>query len=46
LKKTLQLQPCAVVVGVGAENGVGGALCKKFAQEGLPVYGVGATLQK
>lgn len=46
MKKTLQLQPCAVVVGVGAENGVGGALCKKFAQEGLPVYGVGRNAAK
>lgn len=46
MKKASALQPCAVVVGVGAENGVGGALCRKFAQEGLPVYGVGRTAAK
>jgi NAD(P)-dependent dehydrogenase (short-subunit alcohol dehydrogenase family) len=33
----------AVVVGVGAEAGLGGALCKRFAREGLHVFLAGRT---
>jgi len=33
----------AVVIGVGAENGLGGALCKRAAAEGYHVFIVGRT---
>ncbi len=33
----------AVVVGVGPEAGLGGALCKRFAREGLHVFAAGRT---
>lgn len=33
----------AIVVGVGAEAGLGGALCRRFAREGLHAYAVGRT---
>lgn len=36
----------AVVVGVGAEAGLGGALCKRFAREGLHVFAAGRTPEK
>src|SRR5262245_15568079 len=37
---------CAVVVGVGPEAGLGGALCKRFAREGLHVLIAGRTADK
>lgn len=37
---------CVVVVGVGAEQGIGAAVCRRFAQEKLKVYVVGRTLKK
>ncbi|MFA5940862.1 MAG: SDR family NAD(P)-dependent oxidoreductase [Sinimarinibacterium sp.] len=37
---------CAVVVGAGARQGIGGALCARFAAEGLPVYAVGRSAGK
>lgn len=41
-------QPTAIiaVVGVGAEQGIGAAVCRRFAQEKFKVYVVGRTLNK
>lgn len=39
-------KPTAIVVGVGAEQGVGGAVCRKFADEGYHVYVAGRTAAK
>ncbi len=36
----------AIVVGAGASAGVGGALCRRFAREGLHVYVAGRTQAK
>lgn len=36
----------ALVIGVGAEQGVGGALCRRFAREGLHVVVAGRTQEK
>ena len=36
----------AIVVGVGPEAGLGGALCKRFAAEGLHVFVAGRTPDK
>src|SRR5688572_19327399 len=36
----------AVVVGAGARNGIGGALCARFAASGLHVYAVGRSADK
>ena len=36
----------ALVIGVGSERGVGGALCRRFAQEGLHVVAAGRTHAK
>jgi NAD(P)-dependent dehydrogenase (short-subunit alcohol dehydrogenase family) len=38
--------PTAVVAGVGAERGIGGALCKRFAAEGYHVLVAGRTESK
>jgi NAD(P)-dependent dehydrogenase (short-subunit alcohol dehydrogenase family) len=35
--------PAAIIVGVGAESGLGGALCKRFARGGLHVFAAGRT---
>lgn len=40
------LPPCAVIVGVGDLDGIGGALCRRSAQGGLPVCVVGRTPAK
>jgi NAD(P)-dependent dehydrogenase (short-subunit alcohol dehydrogenase family) len=34
---------CAVVIGVGPSAGLGAALCRRFAREGLHVFPVGRT---
>ena len=39
-------QPKAIVLGVGPEAGLGGALCKKFAREGMHVFVAGRTESK
>ena len=39
-------KPVAVVVGVGAERGLGAALCRRFATEGHHVLVAGRTPQK
>ena len=36
-------KPTAVVVGVGAEQGVGAAVCRRFAREGYHVLVAGRT---
>ena len=36
----------AIVIGVGAETGLGGALCRRFAQEGYHVLVGGRTAEK
>ena len=36
----------AIVVGVGAEAGLGGALCKRFARGGLHVFAAGRTMPR
>jgi len=36
----------AIVVGVGAEEGLGGALCARFAREGLHVLAAGRTAER
>jgi NAD(P)-dependent dehydrogenase (short-subunit alcohol dehydrogenase family) len=36
----------ALVLGVGAEAGLGGALCRRFASSGLAVFAVGRTQAK
>jgi NAD(P)-dependent dehydrogenase (short-subunit alcohol dehydrogenase family) len=38
--------PTAVVIGVGAERGLGGALCRRFAAEGHHVLVAGRTPEK
>ena len=38
--------PTAVIVGVGAERGLGAALCRRFAAEGYHVLAAGRTLEK
>src|SRR5271163_3199398 len=38
--------PTAVVVGVGAERGLGAALCRRFAAEGYHVLVAGRTPEK
>lgn len=38
--------PTAVVVGVGVEQGVGGAVCRRFAAEGCHVLAAGHTAAK
>jgi NAD(P)-dependent dehydrogenase (short-subunit alcohol dehydrogenase family) len=39
-------RPSAIVVGVGAERGLGAALCRRFAAEGYHVFVAGRTPQK
>ena len=41
-----QLKPTALVVGVGAERGVGAAVCRRFAAEGIHVQVAGRTPAK
>lgn len=37
---------CAVVVGVGASQGIGAAVCRRIAREGLLVYVAGRSVEK
>ncbi|MGQ0622128.1 MAG: SDR family NAD(P)-dependent oxidoreductase [Panacagrimonas sp.] len=39
-------KPTAVVIGVGSERGVGGAVCRRFAREGCHVLVAGRTAAK
>ncbi|TSC21607.1 SDR family NAD(P)-dependent oxidoreductase [Corallococcus sp. Z5C101001] len=43
---TSPLKPTAVVVGVGVEQGLGAALCRKFAAQGHHVLAAGRTREK
>ena len=36
----------AIIIGVGAEQGIGGALCRRAAAEGLHVFAGGRTRSK
>ena len=36
----------AIVLGVGARAGLGAALCRRFAREGLRVFVAGRTAEK
>ena len=36
-------KPSAIVVGVGAEQGLGAALCRRFAVQGYHVFAAGRT---
>ena len=36
----------AIVIGVGPDRGLGGQLCKRFAEEGLHVLVAGRTQEK
>ena len=36
----------AIIIGVGPEDGLGGALCKRFAKRGLHVFAAGRTQSK
>jgi NAD(P)-dependent dehydrogenase (short-subunit alcohol dehydrogenase family) len=40
---TISGQQSAIIVGVGAEAGLGAALCRRFAAGGLHVYAAGRT---
>lgn len=42
----LNPQRCAIVIGVGARAGIGGAVAQRFASEDLHVYVVGRTAAK
>lgn len=42
----MSTRPSAIVVGVGAEQGLGAALCRKFAAEGYHVFVAGRTSSK
>lgn len=47
LGRPASIQPhCAVVIGVGASQGIGAAVCRRIAQAGLLVYVVGRTASK
>jgi NADP-dependent 3-hydroxy acid dehydrogenase YdfG len=39
-------KPTAIVVGVGAEQGIGGAVCRRFASEVYHVHVAGRTEAK
>lgn len=45
-ERARQAPPCALVVGVGELEGIGGAVAVRFAQEGRHVYVVGRTQTK
>jgi NAD(P)-dependent dehydrogenase (short-subunit alcohol dehydrogenase family) len=40
------MSEAALVIGAGANAGVGGALCRRFAREGLHVFAAGRTQEK
>jgi NAD(P)-dependent dehydrogenase (short-subunit alcohol dehydrogenase family) len=42
----MSTREAAIIVGVGAQAGLGGALCKRFARGGLHVFAVGRTPQR
>lgn len=39
----MEAKPTALIVGVGAENGLGAALCRRFARQGLHAVAVSRT---
>ncbi len=46
INQSITSQSCAVVIGVGAVQGIGGAVCLRSAKAGLHVYVAGRTLSK
>ena len=44
--QSISMTPCAVVIGVGAVQGIGGAVCLRSAKAGLHVYVAGRTASK
>ncbi|MCU4415239.1 SDR family NAD(P)-dependent oxidoreductase [Acinetobacter sp. WU_MDCI_Axc73] len=46
MKPDASIKKCAVVFGVGASQGIGAAVCRRIAREGLWVYVVGRTQEK
>jgi len=44
--KVTNMQPTAVIVGVGSEDGLGGALARRFAKGGFHVIVAGRTVEK
>lgn len=47
MPKKAQAQPgCAVVIGAGARQGIGGAVCTRLAAAGLHVYAVGRSAER
>lgn len=40
------IRPTAVVIGVGAEEGIGAAVCRRFAATGHHVMATGRTREK
>lgn len=44
--KVTNMQPTAVIVGVGSEEGLGGALARRFAKGGFHVIVAGRTVEK
>ena len=40
------MKKIAVILGVGAKEGIGGALCKKATEDGYHVVAVGRTVGK
>lgn len=45
-KKPEQQKGCAIVIGAGTRQGIGGALCARFAAAGLHVYAVGRSAER
>lgn len=46
LEPPSKTRDCAVIIGIGASQGIGAAVCHRFAKEGLKVYVAGRTFQK
>lgn len=45
-KKTQDRKGCAVVLGAGTRQGIGGAVCARLAAAGLHVYAVGRSAER
>ncbi|ARU54593.1 hypothetical protein OLMES_0490 [Oleiphilus messinensis] len=39
-------KPCAVIIGAGTPQGIGGAVCAHFAAAGMHVYAAGRSIDK
>lgn len=45
-KKAQERKGCAIVIGAGTRQGIGGAVCARFAAAGLHVYAVGRSAER